>query len=328
MMKRKLVVVGSAVSVLLLTLASVAEEKRENPRKRLVANNLSGPLLEVHFLDIGQGDAIYIRTPGGRHYMVDTGTRSSRRMVVPYLKYLKVEKLDGVLITHSHLDHVGGLFYIAEAIPIGTFYHSGYVHEGTHNEKTVARLKKKKVPFKKVRAGDVLELDQGVFMNVFHPPANWTAYDSELNDFSVVVKLTYGDIDFLLTGDAEKKSEKSMLKRKLALKSEFLKVGHHGSNTATTTAFLETVDPLYAIVSCGAGNKFKHPHPETMEALRKRDTTVLRTDQNGTIGVYTNGKRIMIKIKGKDWQPVSTLRLRQSRGGRLLAISNRGGEYA
>jgi competence protein ComEC len=299
-----------------------AQEKNTTP---LIANSLQGPLLEVHFLDAGQGDAIYVRTPGGKHYMVDTGTRSSRRTVVPYLKYLKVDKLTGVLITHGHADHIGGLYYIAGEIPVETLLYSGHIHPGKHNAKTIKLLDEQGTKKKALRRGDKVELDEGVTMEVFSPPKEWNLDVEDANNGSVVVKLTYGEIDFILTGDAEKHAEREMVKQKLALKSEFLKVGHHGSKTATTLPFLELVDPLYAVISCGQNNKFKHPHAETLEALKKQGATILRTDQNGTIGVYTNGKRIMIKIKGKSVEPVSVLVKPSGSGVPGFVLVNRAG---
>jgi len=282
----------------------------------------------VHFIDVGQGDAIYVRTPGGKHYLVDTGTRSSRRTIIPYLKYLKVDKISAVLISHGHADHMGGLYYIAGEIPVETLLFSGYMHPGKHNSKTLKRLEEQGTQKKALRRGDRLELDKGVVVEVLSPPKEWDLEVEDANDGSVVVKLTFGEIDFLLTGDAERYAEKEMVKQKLALKSEFLKVGHHGSNTATSAPFLELVDPLYAVITCGENNKFKHPHPETLEALKQQGATILRTDQNGTIGVYTDGKRLMIKIKGKNFEPVSAIIKRSGNVRSGLIVFNRGGTYA
>jgi len=302
---------GGLFAVLLLVMACSAPLLAEQPeaqtvdntRKKLVANNLRGDLLEVHFLDIGQGDGMFVRTPGGKNYLIDCGPRSAYKKIVPYLKYLKVKELDGVLLTHSHMDHMGSLYKLSNDIPIKMVYSSGYFHTSKHNEKTLARLEEKKIKMSELKRGDRLELDEDVVLTVVHPPRNWKPYDSELNDYSVVTRLSYGDIDFLLTGDAERKAEKAMMKGNVVLRSEFLKVGHHGSNTASSKKFLEAVSPLFAIISCGVDNKFKHPHEETLNGLKARDATILRTDESGTIGIYTNGERVMIKIKGKNWQP-------------------------
>jgi len=312
----------------LAQVAPLRAQEQGTGRKQLIANELDGKILEVHFLDVGQGDSIYIRTPGEKHYLLDTGPRSARRLLIPYLKYLGVKELDGVILTHSHLDHIGALYYIADVFPIKTFFYSGHVHSGGHNRKTVKRLQEKKVAMKRLRRGDTFELDKGVKVQVLHPPKEWDGEVEDPNNMSVSIRLTYGEIDFVLTGDAEKQSEKAILKSKLELKSEFLKVGHHGSETSSTEAFIDTVDPLYAIISCGEGNKFNHPHKTTMEKLQARDITILRTDQNGIIGVYTNGKRIMIKIKGKDWQPVSLLVRPPQNGSGWFVVHNLGGSHA
>ena len=328
MRSRKWLMVALLIFSQIVQIAPVGAQEQATGRKRLIANELDGPLLEVHFLDVGQGDAMYIRTPGQKHYLIDTGTRSARKQIIPYLKYLDVKELDGVILSHSHLDHIGALYYIVDVIPVKQLLYSGHIHANSHNRKTVKRLQEKKVKLKKFRAGDTFELDEGVKVEVYHPGVDWDGEVEDPNNMSLVVKVTFGEIDFLFTGDAEKHSEKEILKHKFALKSEFLKVGHHGSETSSTEAFLDTVEPLYAIISCGEGNKFNHPHQSTMDKLRARDITILRTDQNGTVGVYTNGKRVMIKIKGKDWQPVSLLVIPPVNGARWFVVHNRGGSYA
>lgn len=281
---------------------------KKSPEKRralLVAPNLTGKLLEVHFLDIGQGDCALIKTPGDKHYLIDTGNRSARKKILPYLRYLKIDRLDGIVISHSHSDHVGSLLEILKNVPVLAVYSSGYFHENKYNLKVLKYIEKNRIPFKTLRRRDRLELDQGVMAEVLHPPRDWDPEKVDLNDFSVVLRLSYGEVDFLFTGDCEKKCENSILAQKLAKESEFLKVGHHGARTSSTDAFLDSVRPLYAVISCGVNNPFGHPHKSTLDRLQLRNITIMRTDESGTIAVYTNGKRIMIKIKGKGWVPVS-----------------------
>jgi len=304
----------------------LAGQPQEESRRNITAHNLSGPLLEVHFLDVGQGDAIYIRTPEGKNFLVDTGPRSASKKIIPYLHYLKVEKLDGIVITHSHMDHIGALLKILQGFPVSKFYYPGYFHTSSNNKKVAAFLEQSKTEVHVLKRGDTLEFEKGVTAAVLHPPKEgWEPYDDDLNNLSVVLRLTYGDVDFLLTGDAESKSEKEILKSKMVLKSEFLKIGHHGSITATSEEFLDSVLPLYAVISAGVNNKFGHPHANVLKALRDRDVTILRTDESGTFGVYTDGKRIMIKIKGKDWVPVSWFMRTRTPGRSWIVTSNEGG---
>lgn len=306
----------------------LAQQTVEDRRAPLVAPSLSGDLLEVHFLDIGQGDCIFIKTPGGKHYLVDTGNKGAKRKILPYLKYLKVEKLDGIVISHSHSDHVGALLAILQGIPVSAVYTSGHFHTNKYNMKVLKYIEEQKIPLRKLRRGDKLELDKDVTADVLHPPPDWDGDRVDPNDFSVVLRLSFGEIDFLLTGDCEKKCEKAILKEKLPIKSEFLKVGHHGSNTASTDPFLDYVVPLYAVISVGVNNSFAHPHKETLDKLRLRDITIMRTDEQGAFGVFTDGKRIMIKVKGKEWVPVSLfIRIRHV-GLPALVLYTEGGFHA
>ena len=247
-------------------------------------------------MDVGQGDGILIRTPDGKNYLVDTGPRPARKVIFPYFEKLGIKSLDGIFITHSHSDHAGGLFHFSGQFELKTLYSTGFFHSTGRNKRALQRLLELKVPHQKLRRGDRVELGDGVVMNIYHPPAHWKARPSQLNDFSLIMRLTYGEIDFLLTGDAEESSERAVLKAKLELKSEFLKVGHHGSYSSTSTKFLEAVDPVYAVISCGRENAFGHPHLPTINKLTKEhNVKVYRTDQDGTILVRTDGQNIDIK---------------------------------
>jgi beta-lactamase superfamily II metal-dependent hydrolase len=301
--------------------ATIAEQPGSGHEgsKRLLANTLKGPIMEVHFIDVGQGDAILIKTPEDKNYLIDAGPTSARKTLIPYLKYVRVKRIEAILISHSHLDHTGAMLALLDAFEVGAVYSSGYFHPARHNKKVLDKIEALKIKFREVRRGEELKLDHKIVLSFLHPPKKWEAGRADPNDFSVATRLSFGDIDFLLPGDAEKKAEKEMLKGGVVLRSEFLKLGHHGSETATTDPFLEAVSPLYAIISCGVDNKFKHPHDPTLQKLKARNITIMRTDEHGTIGVYTNGKRIMIKLKGKTPEPVSLLlRIVQPDGQRLL----------
>ncbi len=259
----------------------------------------SDDVLEVHFMDVGQGDGMIIRTPDGKNYLLDTGTSGARHTMFPYFEKLGVTSLDGIFITHSHSDHAGGLYHLAGKFEIGALYSTGFFHSTKRNAKALKRLMELKVEHKKLRKGDTVELGGGAVLKVLHPPEHWTARPEQLNDFSLVMRLSYGEMDFMLTGDAEKAAERAVLKSKLELKSEFLKVGHHGSHTSSSPKFLEAVDPLYAVISCGRNNRYDHPHDITIDKFTKeRNIELFRTDEQGTIVVRTNGDAVDIKLLG------------------------------
>lgn len=287
-----------------------------------VVTEMDGPRLEVHFLDVGQGDASLIRTPGGKNYLVDCGPRSAGKKIMAYLQELGIRELDGVLISHSHMDHAGGLPHLLDRIPVRTILFSGYMHTTKFNLKLLEKIKGKDIEVRALKAGDQFELDQEIMVRVLHPPGEWDPAGLNVNDYSVVIRLSYKEVDFLFTGDAEHPSERQILKTAHELQSEFLKVGHHGSNTATGEDFLARVAPLFAVISCGARNQFNHPHAPALKRLGDQGVTILRTDENGTVMAFTNGIKIMIKVKGKAWHPVSLLINGQLlRAGRLVLFA-------
>jgi len=288
------------LAVLVLFVASCAHQEIQQPQG-LETDALAGELLEVHFMDVGQGDGMLIRTPDGKNYLLDTGTSGARHRIFPYFEQLGVDQLDGIIISHSHSDHAGGLYHFAGKFEIGALYFSGFFHSNKSNDESLRRLEAKGVKHRKLRRGDTLELGGCVVLKALHPPGHWKPRESQINDFSLILRLSLGEIDFLFTGDAEKAAERAVLRSKLELKSEFLKVGHHGSYTSTSVPFLDAVDPLYAIISCGRNNRFGHPHIPTVNKLTKeRDVKVYRTDQHGTIVVRTDGKQVSIKTLGVD----------------------------
>ena len=264
------------------------------------ATEKSGGLLEVHFMDVGQGDGMLIRTPDGKNFLLDTGRSGARRQIFPYLEKLGITRLDGIIISHSHSDHAGGLYHFAGQFEIGVLYSTGFFHPSGTNERALKRLLAMKIEHRKLKRGDTVKLGDEVSFEVLHPPAHWQPRADQLNDFSLIMKLSYGDIDFLFTGDAELAAENSVLKAKLDLESEVLKVGHHGSHTSSSPRFLDAVNPTYAVISCGENNRYGHPHDVTVEQVAKeRHIKLYRTDEQGTIIMDTDGTEIHVQVLGK-----------------------------
>ncbi|MGI6140555.1 MAG: ComEC/Rec2 family competence protein [Caldicoprobacterales bacterium] len=253
--------------------------------------NTQNGFVEVHFIDVGQGDSIYIKTPT-QDILIDAGERGDT--VVEYLNSQNVEDLELVIGTHPHTDHIGGLINVFEEIPVKEVMDPGIVHTSKTFEEYLALIEEKNMIFTVVRAGTKRTYDDGVVLEILSP-ANPS--EENLNDASIVAKLNYGEISFLFTGDAETTSEKEVLRSGYQIKSNVLKAGHHGSATSTSDDFLKAVSPETVIIMCGTDNSYGHPHKETLEKLEKADIDVYRTDLLGTIIVETNGADYDIKYE-------------------------------
>lgn len=274
------------VLLALILTAALLSSCSELFRELFTGNTLSPTAkgeLQVHFIDVGQGDSIYIKTPS-QNILIDAGERGDT--VVRYLQELDVESLDLVISTHPHSDHIGGLLDVLEAIEVKEVIDPGIVHTSKTFEKYLTLIDEKDIKFTEGRAGDVRDVG-GVKLEILHPTE---PNENDLNNTSIVVRLTFVEISFLFTGDAEKKSEKEILDQGFDVSSTILKAGHHGSRTSTGEYFLKAVSPDTVIIMCGEGNSYGHPHEETIELLAKYDVDVYRTDISGTIVITTDGK--------------------------------------
>ncbi|HHV61079.1 MAG TPA: MBL fold metallo-hydrolase [Firmicutes bacterium] len=247
--------------------------------------------LSVHFIDVGQGDSILITVRNGKTMLVDGGDIDAGVRVVNYLKKQKVKQIDVMVSTHPHLDHIGGLIKVLAEFPVKQVYDSGMVHTTRTFERYLTLIDKKNIPFKLARRGHVIELGAGVQARILSPAE---PLPEDVNNCSVVMRIEYGNIALLLEGDAGAATEGEMISSHQPLAAQVLKVGHHGSRTSSTTLFLDEVKPEVAIISCGAGNPYGHPHPGTIAALGARGVKIYRTDVNGTIVVETDGKTYKI----------------------------------
>lgn len=247
------------------------------------------PGLEVVVMDVGQGDGIFLRTPGNKNILIDAGPDAGRG-VLPFLRVRKIDHIDVMLVTHPHSDHMGGAVAVMEYCPVREVLDSGKNHPTPPYRDMLATIRKKGIAYRQPRAGDALAWDPALNVKVLHPDR--PDYDN-VNDNSIVVRVVYDKISFLFTGDAEKAAEKTILSRFGGeLKSDVLKVGHHGSLTSSQPAFLRAVQPRYALISCGYKNSFWHPRPQTLENLEGIGARVLRTDLDGFLIFKTDGQSI------------------------------------
>jgi len=272
--------------------AGIGVDPPSGPAGRAALDQTSPAVrLEVHFLDVGQGDSILVRFPDGRNMLVDAGTNDSAAVVGGYLKKNGVKKLDYLVGTHPHEDHIGSLDAVINGFQIGELM----MPKATTNTRTfrdvLAAVEKKGLRITTARAG--VDVAEGADWQVKILAPNGDGYES-LNNYSAVIKVRYKDVSFLLTGDAEELSEKEMLAAGADVGARVLKVGHHGSHSSTSPAFLKAVNPRYAVISVGAGNDYHHPHREVLNRLKKAGVEVLRTDQRGTVVFSTDGGEITV----------------------------------
>ena len=241
--------------------------------------------LTVYFLDVGQGDAALLRSPAGRWLLIDGGPRgpqgdAGRRVVVPFLRRHGATQLTGVVATHAHLDHYGGLPAVLDAFDPAFVLEPGQPVPDAGYLGFLGAVEADGAEWRPARRGDRLELD-GVTLEVVSPDSAWVATQSDINEASVVLLVTYGSTRLLLAGDAGTPTETHLAGR--VGRVAMLKVGHHGSRGASSDRWLDELQPVDAVISVGAKNRYGHPAPETLARLRAHGVTVLRTDERGTI---------------------------------------------
>ena len=271
----------------------------------------AGGRAELHLLDVGQGDAIALRTPRGRWILVDAGRAwrsgdAGRSTVIPYLRRTGGE-LALLILTHPHADHIGGVASVLTALRPREMRDAAFVERSAIYRDLLATAARVGTRWQRVRPGEAIELD-GVEVEFLAPDSAWTASLDDPNEASTVVRVRHGAVRFLLTGDAERGEERWLLDHAAgSLGSEVLKLGHHGSATSSTEAFVDAVAPRVALVSVGAANGYGHPSPEVMRRLAERGTLVLRTDQLGTIVLRSDGIGIEAEAAGHRWRVARAL---------------------
>lgn len=276
--------------VILLSTASCAKKRTKPPTG--FENNAK---LIVHFLDVGQGDSILLES-GDEYVLIDGGERDRGDEVADYIIERGADELKYVIATHPHTDHVGGLRKVITEITTENFITVETDCATNTWTKLLNTVDSEDINYIDAVVGDTYSFGSASFTILAPNSDDYTGY----NNYSVVTKVTCGDISFMMTGDAEKESEYEMVASGEDLTADVLKCGHHGSSTSTTAKFLKAVDPSYAVISCGKNNEYGHPHKETMQKLNTLGCDILRTDEMGTVIAYTDGTTLTFSAENED----------------------------
>ncbi len=300
--KVKKFAIGVLISFIVLTIgiintptntqASTSTTKSTTITKTTNTVKVSGNL-KVHYIDVGQADSILIEQ--NKHFMlIDAGNNADSNLVVNYLKQQNVSKLDYVIGTHPHEDHIGGLDVVIKSFTIGKVFMPKKTSTTATYKDVITAIKSKKLNITLPTPNTTYSLGQAKWTIL--TPAKNKDYE-DINNYSIVCKLKFGNNTFLFDGDAEAISEMEMVKAKYDLKADVLKVGHHGSSSSTCANFLNAVNPKYTVISVSKDNSYNHPQKSTMDRLKAKGVKVYRTDECGTIVATSDGNKIIFNKK-------------------------------
>ncbi len=252
----------------------------------------SNSKLKVYFIDVGQADACLIEN-NSEYMLIDAGNNEDGSKLVKYFHELNINEFSFVVGTHAHEDHIGGMDDIIRNFNIKNFYMPDVVTTTKTFEDVLDALEEKQIPFQTPEIDETFSLADCKFQLLHIGDET-----NDLNDSSIVLKMTYGNHRFLFMGDATSKVEKELLKKEIS--SDVIKLGHHGSKYSTSTSFLEKVNPKYAIISVGSGNSYHHPHQSTLKKLQENAIKVYRTDKDGTIIATSDGTNLTFETMKTD----------------------------
>jgi len=282
--------IGVLIVFNLFLVEQITQKSQQNP-------------LRVTFLDVGQGDAIHIQTPSDKHILVDVGRwspgyDSGSRTITPYLKHNGVDRIDAIILSHPHADHIGGIESVLKEFDVSNIYQSSFEYESQLYSSYIKIAEEFGVPVKNVFAGEQLEIEENLRFYILGPMEKMSTPSSP-NDYSVVVKVVYGDRSVLLTGDAEKGQEIDLVNvYGDFLKSDLYKLGHHGSRTSSTRFLLEKVNPEISVASLAFRNRFRHPNLDAVTRTSNFSDENYYTSLEGAVVIETNGKELQ-KVEWK-----------------------------
>ena len=285
---KSLFIIPISLVLVIVSLFTLLDAETINDPMNLPQDTISGSILEVHFIDVGQADASLILCDG-KSMLVDGGNTDDSNLIYTYLKKHGIDHLDYIINTHPHEDHVGGLAGALTYATVDTALGSVTEYDSRDFNNFLKHLDKRNVSIRVPEAGDTFSLGSAE-VKILGP----VRLSEDMNNNSIVLGITYGKISFLFTGDAERDEEQDILEQEFDLSSTVLKVGHHGSGTSSTYPFLREIMPEYAVISVGNDNSYGHPHENVMSRLRDVGAKVMRTDTQGDIVFTSDGESVSV----------------------------------
>ena len=246
--------------------------------------------LKVHYLDVGEADSIFIELPNGETMLIDAGEAQNEEKIADYIENLNYDTINYVIGTHPHADHIGGLAYIIKNFEVKNIYMPKVAANTKTYENLLKTIKSKSLSIT-VAEKDKKIINTENLKAYFLAPEN-KKYD-ELNNYSAILKIVFQDKSFLFMGDSEASVEKTLTD----VSADVIKVGHHGSNTSSSSGFIERVNPEIAVISVGENNKYDHPDKDVIKAYEKLGTKIYRTDLNGNIVISTDGENLDVEVE-------------------------------
>lgn len=275
------------ISILVILSLILLKELLKNTTSSINPNEI-----KVHFIDVGQGDAILVQV-NNKNLLIDSGSKSEKKKLIEYLDRIYISQFDYIIATHPHEDHIGNMGYIINNYKVINFYSPKVQNNTTAFENMAEPLARKNIKIKILKANTTnIDLGENTLVEVLSP--NLDNYDN-LNNYSPIIKISYGNNSFLFTGDAEEAVEEEVINKSNNLKSDVLKIGHHGSSTSTSKNFLDKINPKIVIISVGKDNSYGHPTKDTLSKIK--GTTIYRTDKDESIVITSDGKNLSSSLK-------------------------------
>ncbi|HBG6419699.1 TPA: MBL fold metallo-hydrolase [Clostridioides difficile] len=248
-------------------------------------------LLSIHMIDVGQGDSILVQTPTNKNILIDGGDEDSENIIISYLRQKRIKTIDIIITTHPDSDHIGSLDNIIKKFNVNSIYMPEQSTDSEAYQNLINSCTDKNLSIQHLYKNDVLNIDNNINIYVLSP--SYIQEESNLN--SIVFKLTFNDNSFLFMGDAEEENEKEILHSFKLNNINFIKIGHHGSNSSSSLEFIKKISPDIAAISCGYKNQYGHPHREVINNLKQNHVSIYRTDRIGDIVFYSDGEIIFTK---------------------------------